>query len=280
MLPIVTRVTLWTGVPRVDFSVTVENTARDHRLRALFPLPFEVEQAMTEDQFHVAERELVAPAWNGVSPEQPPTTFPQKTFAAFEGAGTGLAVFNQGLPEGELVRDPGGRQAYALTLLRCVGWLSRPDLVSRRGGAGPTISTEDSQLEGRHTFTYALTSYQGDWRSHNVQAMAHSFCYPPLAFGTNEHEGSLGPDIPLASVTAGVVPTALHRSDVDGGPIVRVYNASGEEASARIHIPPGSAGASRIDLMERVTGDVDGGDEGWRVPLRAWEIASLRFGRG
>jgi hypothetical protein len=280
MVPIVTRVTLWAGVPRVDFSVTVENTARDHRLRALFPLPFEAEQVLSENQFHVGERELNPPAWNGISPEQPPTTFPQKTFAAFEGAGSGLAVFNQGLPEGELVRDRDGRQAYALTLLRCVGWLSRPDLVSRRGGAGPTISTKDSQMEGTHTFAYALTSYQGGWRGHNVQGMAHSFCYPPLAFGTNEHEGSLGPDTPLASISPGVVPTALHRSDLDGAPIVRVYNASGAEASARIHVPPGSPGASRTDLMDRVTGEVEGGGEGWRVPLRAWEIASLRFGRG
>jgi hypothetical protein len=32
--------------------------------------------------------------------------------------------------------------------------------------------------------------------------------------------------------------------------------------------------------MDRVTGEVEGGGEGWRVPLRAWEIASLRFGRG
>lgn len=279
MVPIVTRVTLWAGVPRVDFSVTVENTARDHRLRALFPLPFEAEQVLSENQFHVGERELNPPAWNGISPEQPPTTFPQKTFAAFEGAGSGLAVFNQGLPEGELVRDRDGRQAYALTLLRCVGWLSRPDLVSRRGGAGPTISTEDSQMEGTHTFAYALTSYQGGWRGHNVQGMAHSFCYPPLAFGTNEHEGSLGPDIPLAGISPGVVPTALHRSDLDGAPVVRVYNASGAEISAGIHIPGGSVDASLVDLMDRVTGEVEGGGEGWRVPLRAWEIASLRFGR-
>ena len=66
-----------------------------------------------------------------MSLEQPPTTFPQKTFAAFEAEGRGVAVFNRGMQEGEVVQDEKGRQAYALTLLRCVGWLSRPDLVSR-----------------------------------------------------------------------------------------------------------------------------------------------------
>lgn len=71
------------------------------------------------------------------APEQPPTTFPQKTFAAFEGDDAGVAVFNKGLQEGEVVRDKKGRQAYALTLLRCVGWLSRPDLVLTPGRRRP-----------------------------------------------------------------------------------------------------------------------------------------------
>src|SRR5690606_449142 len=199
LLPIVTEVTLWHGVPRIDFHVTVGTGAKDHRLRALFPLPFKVETAITENQFHVAERSLTPPPWNGVSAEQPPTTFPQKTFAAFEADGMGVAVFNKGLQEGEVVRDKKGRQAYALTLLRCVGWLSRPALVPRRGGAGPTISTEDSQMQGTHTFEFSLTAYRGTWRENNIQAMAHSFAYPPIAWVTNEHEGSLGPDVPLAA---------------------------------------------------------------------------------
>ena len=32
--------TLWAGLPRIDFRVVVQNSAEDHRLRALFPLPF------------------------------------------------------------------------------------------------------------------------------------------------------------------------------------------------------------------------------------------------
>ncbi len=191
-----------------------------------------------------------------------------------------MAVLNTGLQEGEVVRDPDGRQAYALTLLRCVGWLSRPDLLSRRGGAGPTIATEDSQMQGTHTFEYALTSYRGTWREAGVQALAHGFCYPPLAFGTNEHQGSLGPNIPLATfATPGVVPSALHRNDEDGTPTLRVYNASGAATTAEISVPAGSDGAGLVDLMERPTGDVESSGGEWRAPLREWQIASLRFGR-
>jgi hypothetical protein len=273
------EVTLYKGLPRIDFKLTIENNARDHRLRALFPLPFATEAAITENQFHVAERSLTPPPWNGTSNEQPPTTFPQKTFAAFEAEDAGIAVFNKGLQEGEVVRDKKGRQAYALTLLRCVGWLSRPDLVSRRGGAGPTISTEDSQMQGTHTFEFSLTTYRGNWRTANIQAMAHSFAYPPLAFATNAHEGSLGPDVPLATITPGVVPTAMTRSDVDGAPIVRVYNASGDQAEAALSVPAAVPGAGLVDLMEEHVHTVDATHGDWRFPLRPWEIASVRFGR-
>ncbi|MBK7124343.1 MAG: hypothetical protein IPH65_00255 [Dehalococcoidia bacterium] len=272
------EVTLYKGVPRIDFKLTIENNARDHRLRVLFPLPFATETAITENQFHVAERSLTPPPWNGTSPEQPPTTFPQKTFAAFEGDDVGVAVFNKGLQEGEVVRDAKGRQAYALTLLRCVGWLSRPDLVSRRGGAGPTISTEDSQMQGTHTFEFSLTTYRGDWRSANIQAMAHSFAYPPLAWATNEHDGSLGLDVPLATITPGVVPTAMTRSDVDGAPVIRFYNATGEPAETSVSVPWAGPGAGLCDLMEEHVETLTPAGP-WRFPLRPWEIASVRFGR-
>ena len=274
-----TGVTVYAGIPRIDFKVTVFNAARDHRLRVLFPLPFATESAITENQFHVAERSLTPPPWNGNSNEQPPTTFPQKTFAAFEGDGVGLAVFNKGLQEGEVVRDKKGRQAYALTLLRCVGWLSRSDLVSRRGGAGPTISTEDSQMQGAHTFEYSLTTYRAGWRENNIQAMAHSFAYPPLAFATNEHEGSLGLDLPLATITPGVVPTAMTRSDVDGAPVVRIYNASAVPAEAAVSVAAADGGASLVDLMEEHAATLDGATGDWHFPMRPWEIATVRFGR-
>jgi hypothetical protein len=273
------EVTLYKGLPRIDFKVSIENRANDHRLRVLFPLPFSTETAITENQFHVAERSLTPPPWNGTSAEQPPTTFPQKTFAAFEGEDAGVAVFNNGLQEGEVVRDRKGRQAYALTLLRCVGWLSRPDLVSRRGGAGPTISTEDSQMHGTHTFEFSLTTYRGNWRAANIQAMAHSFAYPPLAFATNEHEGSLGRDVPLARVSPGTVPTAFTRSDVDGAPVIRVYNASGENAEAALTVPAAVPGAGLVDLMEQHVRNIDATHGDWRFALRPWEIASVRFGR-
>jgi len=279
-LPLITEVTLWAGIPRVDFRVTVDNVVEDHRLRALFLLPFAATAAWTENQFHVAERSLEPLPWNGTSAELPPTTFPQKTFAAFEAGGMGVAVFNMGLQEGEVVKDHKGRQAYALTLLRCVGWLSRSDLVSRRGGAGPAIATPGSQMPGAHTFEYALTTYRGTWRDAGVQPMAHSFASPPRAWVTNEHEGPQRGAVELALVApASVVPSALHRSDADGSPIIRVFSSALEHVTAELSVPAASEGAGLVDLMERPTGELGSVDGAWRFDLKPWRIASVRFGR-
>lgn len=269
-----TTVTLWTGVRRVDVHVELNNTAEDHRLRALVPLPFAVDEVVTENHFHVARRPLTPPSWNGRSAEQPPTTFPQKTFVAFEQGGRGLAVFNRGLPEGEVIAAR-AEQAYALTLLRCVGWLSRPDLGSRRGGAGPTIRTYDSQEPGWHAFDFALTTYEGSWETAGVQAMAHAFAFSPVAWRVGGHRGKRT-DVPLLGIE-GATLSAAQRSHEDGAPVVRMYNASDDDRVATLAFSRAPARAEKVDLLERPIEALRVEDATVRLPLRRWEIATIRF---
>jgi mannosylglycerate hydrolase len=256
----------------------VENTARDHRLRLLFPLPFRTDAAMTEGHFHVESRGLHATRWNGRSDELPPATFPHKSFVAFERDGTGIAVFNRGLPDGEVEELSDGRQAYALTLLRSVGWLSRDDLVSRRGHAGPQIATHDSQMIGRHRFAFAITTYGGDWRSAGILPMAHSFAHQPFAVTTNSHDGYPTRSYPLATFdSADVVPSALHRSHESGAPVLRAFSVADVPQAFGVSVP-NVAGHRRVDLLERDTAEWSGGGE-VALHLRPWEIASVRFDR-
>ena len=53
-------------------------------------------------------------------------------------------VANRGLPEVEFIPE-GNETHIALTLLRCVGWLSREDMHCRRGHAGPELPTPEAQ---------------------------------------------------------------------------------------------------------------------------------------
>ena len=68
-----------------------------------------------------------------------------------------LALLTKGLPESE-ARVADNEASICLTLLRCVGVISKPEgaLVTRPRTAGPQVSTPEGQCLGEHLFEYAL----------------------------------------------------------------------------------------------------------------------------
>ena len=94
------------------------------------------------------------PASSGAGWREPP--IPTQHTRGLVVAGS-LGVAGRGLPEYEALAGANGRtNAIALTLLRCVGWLSRDDLTTRPGHAGPALPVADAQCLGEHHFEYAL----------------------------------------------------------------------------------------------------------------------------
>ncbi len=89
------------GARRIDIHTSVENTAKDHRLRVTFPLPYTVENAAAEGTFEVRSRPLAASRSEDVAEwlEEPVNTFPQKRFVDVSNGTMGLGVLNRGLPE-------------------------------------------------------------------------------------------------------------------------------------------------------------------------------------
>jgi alpha-mannosidase len=182
--------------------------------------------------FGVFRREPLAmtalPAAKGTETVMP--EFPQGLFSALERDGRGLAVFNQGLPEACLLETPDG-WALATTLLRAVGWLSRDDLRTRGGGAGPRFPTPEAQCEGFQTFRYALAPYQGDWTT--VQPLAHRYAAPPEAW---EADGlpMEGPALVLGD--ARLVLSAFKKAEEADALVIRVYNPAPETVHTTLDV--------------------------------------------
>ena len=124
--------------------------------------------------------------------EQPMGTYPQKAFASVDDGTHGLTIGNRGLPEYEALNTPDGAE-IAVTLLRCVGWLSRADLTSRKGGAGPQLRTPGAQLPGRHVFEYCIIPHDGAWEPAGAHVLAVDVV---LADGSVAMLGGLTPDQP------------------------------------------------------------------------------------
>ena len=151
--------TVWGGC-----RICVVEVAEDHRLRAWFPTGIRTDTVLSDGHFHLVPRPVPPPS--GADWVQPhPGTYPQQDFTAVADAGgRGLAIIAAGLPEVAPRPEPHDRTATVqLTLLRCVGWLSRDDLPTRRHtNAGPTMATPEAQCPGEHRFRYALLPFVGD----------------------------------------------------------------------------------------------------------------------
>ncbi|CAG0968476.1 hypothetical protein ANRL3_01339, partial [Anaerolineae bacterium] len=135
-----TIVWLYPGVRRIDFQTHVENLARDHRLQVEFPLPIVSAHVDAEQAFDVVRRPLDLPQDTADWIEQPRPEGPMQNFVSVSDGKTGMTLAARGLPEYQARRDSEGT-TLALTLLRCVGWLSRDDLSTRRDHAGPAMET-------------------------------------------------------------------------------------------------------------------------------------------
>ncbi|MGC8674754.1 MAG: hypothetical protein ACP5TI_06575, partial [Thermoprotei archaeon] len=154
-------VRLYSGVKRVDFRVEVDNSlVKDHRLRVAFPLDGAVKVTTSTAFGQVEHAYGEFPDGKGWA-EAPAKNYAFKKWAAIStSAGDGLMLAARGLYEcwGE---DVGGRSSLVLTLFRGVGWLSRSDLITRKGGAGPDIATPLSQLNKKLSFDYSLVPFEG-----------------------------------------------------------------------------------------------------------------------
>ncbi len=212
------RITLTSGVPRVDISTAIENSAQDHRLRVHFPAPFSSTTGSQDGQFEVVERSIGLPPYDETWVEQPRPEVPQRAFTDISDGKSGLMVANRGLPEVEVLKNSLGNAEIALTLLRCVGWLSRDDFSTRKGHAGPFLETPSAQMPGNWTFAYSIIPHASGWQSAFQQAYA--FETPLRVVTTSLHTGDLPPSGSFVETTPETFIVSAVKTAEDGQRLV------------------------------------------------------------
>ncbi len=256
LVDIGTRVRLTSGSRTVDCETTVDNRALDHRLRVVFPVGEHVDHSRAESTFGVRSHPIVSgdPNWKARTTwmEQP---FNEHVTQGLITAGR-VAVFSRGLPEFEVVADE-----IELTLLRCVGRLSKDNLTSRRGGAGPGEPTPEAQCQGTHRFQYAVTLVDGDDEVELIRAAQ--------AWRNGLVRGVAGLDTNgvLACADSGTVFSSLKGAEDGVGAVYRVWAA---EHRARMAVTGRFTESGRVSLREDLVDD-DGPE------LRAGQVASVRL---
>lgn len=259
-------VELRAGETLVRLSNTFENPCRDHRLRAVFPLPEPADRSRAECAFAVVERGLHA---EGGPSERALATYPCRRFVQ---AG-GLTVCQDGLLEYELVDlagegDSERAGALALTLLRATGMLSRLTMLNRPLPAGPADPLRTSQMLGPVETRYAI-ALTGDAGDAAAYALADD-AFVPLAVVGSFGGGDRPAEGSFLAVDGAEI-SAVRRA-AGGALEVRIFNPSRQPSGVTVELGGIAAAGALVDLRGRHVASFQGGFE-----LAPWRIATLRL---
>ena len=260
-----TTLELRTGERFLRVRVDYTNTARDHRLRAHFPLPAIVTGSDAECAFAVVRRGLDA---EGGPHEYGLPTFVSRRFVDCSDGDVGVALLHDGLLEYEVVDD--GRE-LALTLVRATGYLSRAEPAYRPNPAGPLDPLEGPQLLRPLLAEYAVLPHRGGWREARLAEAADEFLVPlehtRVAATTRRGRAPAG----AALTVDGARVTAVLREHAGAPLTLRLCNPGAEPATATIALDGRPTQLEVVDLAGRAiesrTGSID---------LRPWEIVTVR----
>jgi len=262
---------------RVDVEVTVDNRARDHLLRAVFPTGIAgADKAFAETAYDVVEREVHVPA-SGDWREPATGLQPSIAFVDVSDGKTGLAVMHKGLTQYEVMNRPD--RAIALTLMRAhqMRNLARiaeyPDQV-------------DSQLQGARRMSFALCPHTGFWDEADIHEEARRYLLPALAVQMGKCAAPPPQPLPAEHSFLEIRPIklmlgAMKRSEDGEATILRVINPTARDYRAEIVLdrPPVSVQAVLADEAapaDGITATADGPVIHVNTPAK--KIVTLRVG--
>jgi len=246
----------------LDVRTTVDNTAKDHRLRVLFPAGIATDTSVADSQFCIVERKQQKYDLAKFTIEHPTKVAPMQRFVTIKDQEKAFTLLSYGLPEYEL--KPDGKGTLALTLLRCVGTLAADKPITRPGGkSGWHNDTPDAQCQGTHAFRYALFPHSANalTSDEEVNTTSEEFHLPFLAV-RRKNSGALPVEGSFVSVAPSrLVLSALKQSEEGNALIVRLYNPGSLEVRGEVQSskPVVKASWCRLDETETAPAEVFNG---------------------
>lgn len=250
------------GAPFLRVHVWGENSCADHRLRIVFATGLAGGTVQADAAFTVVERAPV-PERPGAA-ELPPRTAPLARHVSVAGADRAVTIYSDGLAEYE-VTPAGG---VAVTLLRAVGELSRPDLPERPGHAGWPMPTPEAQSLGGFQASFAvLARATGDAARDLLERVADDVLLP-LEGSTLRSLVALPADVTGVALDGeGLVCSSIKQAESGTDIVLRCVNRRSYEVkgSWRLDFPAAAAHRARLDETPLHALELDGN----RVIFRA-----------
>ncbi|MES3032669.1 MAG: glycoside hydrolase family 38 C-terminal domain-containing protein [Gemmatimonadota bacterium] len=228
---------LTAGTDWIDVTIRGDNTAGDHRLRWVLPLPagLQHDHVVADAAFGAVRRDRSARdprEWNA---ETRLATAPLHRWLHLSGESFGLGIVSDGLAEYELL--PEGQ--LAITLLRAVGELSRRDVPGRPGHAGWPMATPAAQSLGAFEARFAIVVLPQDVDAAReaLEQVADDVLLPVTG---DTWRGVASPLEPCSGLTLegeGLTFSTAKRSDDGQWLVLRCVNQRGTPVRGIWHLP-------------------------------------------
>lgn len=270
-LRIVSRATLRKDSVALEFATTIENNAKDHEIRVLFPAGSREALPFADSIFDVIKRDHAPESFVLRHPylqTYASSRAHNKEFVDLSDGTFGSAILVAGLQEHEILT--GTQVGVAFTLLRATGWIYRESMGETRCPEG--------QCLGTMTARYAILPHEGDWKKAGIAREARHFTagiHSRHLYGTCdsalESNGLISIEGPLAFST--------WKPAHDGaGTILRIYNPTADTVQGKIRFP--STRPEKIlncGMSEKEKKTVDCTDSFATIKLPPYDILTLRL---
>lgn len=271
-LRITTLLSLERNAKGLKVETTIDNTAKDHRIRVMVPTGLETSVHYADSTFEVVER----PNRHGRAWKNPSCCEHQQNFVAMDDEKDGILVANFGLYEYEVLPDMDN--TIAVTLLRCTGEM----------GDWGDFPAPAAQLPGILTVTYEILPYKREeiaaafTEGHLFQtALAVSSLASKRGYLTNGQRNAEEKTLPVKAgfftwSGEGLNLTGFKKKDGDSDIIVRFVNETKEAAELVIDRQEWFGEMYHSNVMEEDLGTaVMGEDSRYHMTVKSFEIFTV-----
>ena len=260
LLGATTAVSLKKGQRFVEVRTTIDNTARDHYLKACFPAGFAARTTCADGSFSVT----TYPTTPDLSREL--ARHPAQMWFDLHEGQAGLAVLSRSTKDYEVLADSGG---HTLAMGLCRSVRLRIPCDNRLWMEYP--GDESAQALGPATHEYALLPHEKPWREEGLYRDAVAFNQPLKSVQFGRQAGSLPPTFSFIALNhPDLVLSSVTKADDRDGVLVRFFNPSDEDVEATVSTGFDFASARVVSLA----------GEPMQTLKASGRTASLTAGRG
>lgn len=175
------ELTLYHDESLIRVQTTIDQQAKDQRLRLRFPLGIKLEEHINDSVFELVKRPSNRKEEFETTRLKEVPVVVDSTLSMVYGAQheRGIRFYHRGLHESQMIEDH-EQTTLEMTIIRSVSHLSRDDFRSRGGAAGPNLATPDAQCIRKHVFHYAFGPSNSHLDPVNCYTEAQVFRKPPI----------------------------------------------------------------------------------------------------